>query len=551
MTNNLLYKDITGIDCSIKYFLPFFYSGGFSSAMENRWIKTEGMEAFVEKDTLSVLSDSILKKSAFESPMVTYKANTQNSAFEYEKLRNLVLKTEDMAIPFMISNLQLHVFMNGISILSFDAAIKSSFELTLFFNGEIKEKAHTSWVSKIISEKGIECTDLKNPEVEKSFPFRNIVSKAKYNIDYLIERKNASLIIDEHEGIITKIRLLLSNGTETEANAYAETILFFNKYFRMGSNKKAGSDLIYYSRAENSDHSTTVNSVIMGIISSFKQDYYKGSYFDYGFFRFFYIGFYGIKNWNIFELRTSPFIYLLKNMQLPVENKKVDFNISEAGLRINENTVLLAALKGGGAFSFYESDSKKRSSKNFINAHYYSILFPLYQRVSLIDFSHRLSNTFSIQNIYFNKKTKSNRLSEFEDLLEEFGAFSTKCWFLEISDNEARNTAYKKWREVFGVVSLFENVRNQLHDIVDYFHVKDLKNDERKQKLQNTLIFMLTLIFIPLNFFVGFMGMNINIFTGSGLSVIDTFLLGILVTVLCSIIILAVYRIVSSRYRDG
>jgi|GEM_PF-6738499 len=549
MTNNILNKDITGIDCSIKYFFPFFYRGGFSSALENRWTKTEGMEAFVEKDTLSMLSESIFKKSAHEAPMVTYKFNPKNSGFEYEKLKNMILKTDELAIPFIISNLQMHVFMNGVSILTFDAAIKNSLELILFSNNAVKANADTIWVSTSFSEKGIECADRSNPEIEKNFSVKSIQDKSKYNIEYFIGRKNAGFIIDEHAGIITKIRLILS--AEKDAGAYAETLLFFNKYFRMGNNKKASSDLVYYDRAGNSDHTTTVNSIISGIISSFKPEHYKDSYFDYGFFRFFYVGFYGIRNWNIFEQRTSRFIYLLKNMQLSGDNSKIDFSISEACLRLNENTVLLASLKGGGAFSFYESDSKKRSPKNFISAHYYGILFPLYQRVTLIDFSHRLSNTFSIEHIYFNKKTKSNRLAEFEDLLEEFGAFSTKCWFPELSDNEVRNTAYKKWQEIFGVVSLFENVRNQLHDIVDYFNVKDLKNDERNQKLQNTLIFILTLIFIPLNFFVGFMGMNIKIFTGSGLSVVNTFLLGILITVICSVIIVAVYRLVSSRYRDS
>ncbi|MEX0050239.1 CorA family divalent cation transporter [Clostridium butyricum] len=309
-------------------------------------------------------------------------------------------------------------------------------------------------------------------------------------------------------------------------------ILNFNKIFKVDSR---GINNITLNKNDGSIRTISLNKVVDTILSDQISKVSK-SFYEKGFVNFRYVKFENYENSEEFKNSTFGFLYYLMNMFNESDSVEIPDEFQHSHIYMPQGNIAhFFSLKGGGVF-VYDNGAKFINSTfkdNIMQNYSIGVLLALHQRISMLKLSKELTEAFLNTETKNNKKKNKVMLFKAEKILDKFRNFTAKCWFREFSNIEGRNNFFKAWQKSFYLDEIFQEMRSKIQDINEYLRFLDYQQAEKSRDNQNYIMSVITLIFIPLNFFVGFMGMNIKSLKIEELDIIPTLIYLIVIILIC------------------
>ncbi|OQA86517.1 MAG: hypothetical protein BWY28_02342 [bacterium ADurb.Bin236] len=152
--------------------------------------------------------------------------------------------------------------------------------------------------------------------------------------------------------------------------------------------------------------------------------------------------------------------------------------------------------EGGVVFSSACDSFNEHVLPNYFGTYYYDIfLIAVMQRMILLRINRELSNSEKLSGI--DKKAYNRNLALRRDLLE----FVNKCVFTQCSNYELGQLIWHRWKIVFEMENLLDEVKNQCEELSNYMEV-------RRQMLVGNFMNILSFFVIPVSLILSLFGAN-------------------------------------------
>ena len=163
---------------------------------------------------------------------------------------------------------------------------------------------------------------------------------------------------------------------------------------------------------------------------------------------------------------------------------------------------------GSNQCSFFTSD--KNGALATFNYIYTDMgMIAHFQRAALLSFSQRLSEL--LKRDKKNGKIKFPDNDEVQKMYREFIEFTQNYWFDEISPQEQGQQLFLMWRKHLRIQELYDEVRQELKDLVEYIELQETKNAEIASSNLNINVFIFGLFGLVVAFIsaiAGVFGIN-------------------------------------------
>lgn len=343
-----------------------------------------------------------------------------------------------------------------------------------------------------------------------------VIGKNKKNIPFGISNIKTYLF-DDGIGVLSfEMKIKLKNITTTD-------ILDFNAKFELKefSNKE---NLTYKDVEVLKEKQISIKYIIEAMLVPMLRE--SKSFYQRGLIPYHYVEFGEFKDKEEFVESTFGFMYYLMNMFTDINIIEIpqDFIHSHVYMPYG-NIAHFYNLKGGGVFVYNNGDSfiKEKKFREDISWNYgTALVLAIYQRIAILKITNELTSIFSKDDFnirsaynsnYKNKKSKfiaAKILKETEGVMGKFRFFTARGWCREFSNIEERNMFFTKWQKCFELDTLFEDLRAEIQDINEYLRFRSTMEGSKSRRNYEVFIGTITAIVIPLNLFVGFMGMNVR-----------------------------------------
>lgn len=137
--------------------------------------------------------------------------------------------------------------------------------------------------------------------------------------------------------------------------------------------------------------------------------------------------------------------------------------------------------------------------ESFRTSYFYMMLIPFHQRLSILRYAMAAANA----------GLSPERGTQLRKLREEIYDFTSRCYFSQASMSEERDRIYHRWQEEFHVVQMYNELKEEIHDIDNYLadlereRENELKNLGLQRDSRNMQLFgLITLVFLPVTILV-------------------------------------------------
>ncbi len=165
------------------------------------------------------------------------------------------------------------------------------------------------------------------------------------------------------------------------------------------------------------------------------------------------------------------------------------------------NVIHSQSLDGGFILAYdnglpHFSRSPSPAMESFRTNYFFMMLIPYHQRLSILRYAMAAANA----------GLSPERGSELRRLREEIYDFTSRCYFSEASVSEERNHIYDRWQQEFHVVRMYNELKEEVHDIDNYLadlereRENELRDQTSKRDSRNMQLFaVITLVFLPVS----------------------------------------------------
>lgn len=134
--------------------------------------------------------------------------------------------------------------------------------------------------------------------------------------------------------------------------------------------------------------------------------------------------------------------------------------------------------------------------ESFRTSYFFMMLIPFHQRLSILRYAMRAASA----------GLSPERGTALRRLREEIYDFTARCYFSQASVSEERNHIYDRWQQEFHVVRMYDDLKEEVHDIDNYLaelgreHDLALRDQAMRRDSRNMQLFsFITLVFLPIS----------------------------------------------------
>ena len=134
--------------------------------------------------------------------------------------------------------------------------------------------------------------------------------------------------------------------------------------------------------------------------------------------------------------------------------------------------------------------------ESFRTSYFYMMLIPFHQRLSILRYTTAAADA----------GLSPERGADLRKLREEIYDFTSRCYFSQASVSEERNRIYERWQKEFHVVRMYNDLKEEVHDIDNYLadlarqHENELRDQAMRRDSRNMQLFaLITLVFLPIS----------------------------------------------------
>lgn len=165
------------------------------------------------------------------------------------------------------------------------------------------------------------------------------------------------------------------------------------------------------------------------------------------------------------------------------------------------NVIHSQTLDGGFILAYdnglpHFSGAPAPAMQSFRTSYFFMMLIPLHQRLSILRYTMASAAMVDVQ---------PDRGADLRRLREAIYEFTTRCYFSQASMSEERNHIYQRWQQAFEVTRMYDELKEQVHDIDNYLadleraRQNDLQARAMRRGFQNMKLYgLITLVFLPL-----------------------------------------------------
>lgn len=183
---------------------------------------------------------------------------------------------------------------------------------------------------------------------------------------------------------------------------------------------------------------------------------------------------------------------------------KIHLNDSEHHYIPYHNVIHSQSLDGGFVLSYdnglsHFSGAKSPAMESFRTGYFYMMLIPFHQRLSILRYAMGAANS----------GLSPERGAQLRKLREEIYDFTSRCYFSQASVSEERDCIYRRWQSAFHVAQMYNELKEEIHDIDNYLESLERERQNELQHLalrhdsQNMGLFnLITLVFLPITILI-------------------------------------------------
>lgn len=165
------------------------------------------------------------------------------------------------------------------------------------------------------------------------------------------------------------------------------------------------------------------------------------------------------------------------------------------------NVIHSQSLDGGFVLAYdnglrHFSGHPAPAMESFRTSYFYMMLIPFHQRLSILRYAMAAAQA----------GLSPERGAELRQLREEIYDFTSRCYFSQASVSEERNRIYERWQHEFHVVRMYNELKEEVHDIDNYLadlereRENELRDRAARRDSRNVQLFgLVTLIFLPVS----------------------------------------------------
>lgn len=165
------------------------------------------------------------------------------------------------------------------------------------------------------------------------------------------------------------------------------------------------------------------------------------------------------------------------------------------------NVIHTQSLEGGFVLAFdngapHFTGPRSSAMLSFRTNYFYMMLLALHQRMSILRYAMEAADAAS----------RKGRAHQLRRLRERIYDFSSRCYFSQASVSEERDQLYRRWQRVFNVSQMYDELKEEIHDIDDYLagiaKAEELaaREAELRQEAQKTqVISNITFVLLPIS----------------------------------------------------
>lgn len=165
------------------------------------------------------------------------------------------------------------------------------------------------------------------------------------------------------------------------------------------------------------------------------------------------------------------------------------------------NVIHSQALDGGYILAYdnglrHFSGDHAPAMASFRTSYFYMMLIPYHQRLSILRYAMAAADA----------GLSPERGAELRKLREEIYDFTSRCYFSQASMSEERNHIYERWQQEFHVVRMYNELKEEVHDIDNYLadlereRENELRDRSLRRDSRNMQLFgFITLTFLPVS----------------------------------------------------
>lgn len=165
------------------------------------------------------------------------------------------------------------------------------------------------------------------------------------------------------------------------------------------------------------------------------------------------------------------------------------------------NVIHSQSLDGGYILAYdnglpHFSKSPAPAMESFRTSYFFMMLIPFHQRLSILRYAMAAALA----------ALSRERGAELRQLREEIYDFTARCYFSQASVSEERNHIYDRWQQEFHVVRMYNDLKEEVHDIDNYLADLDRQRESvlrdrglRRDSRNMQLFALITLVFLPVS----------------------------------------------------
>lgn len=157
-----------------------------------------------------------------------------------------------------------------------------------------------------------------------------------------------------------------------------------------------------------------------------------------------------------------------------------------------KNQYFLFSLEGGGFYSCHTPDSiffRETLPQHLQDQYFLLFLLALHQRFALIHLSEQVAECWKLSQ---EKKDVEQNMQTFQKIRDQLLLFTARGHFLQVMQQDNHHRCYCKWREMFQLNALYDEVSKEVQDMheysmMQYLRWQDEEEKERDRRLQNSV----------------------------------------------------------------
>ncbi len=165
------------------------------------------------------------------------------------------------------------------------------------------------------------------------------------------------------------------------------------------------------------------------------------------------------------------------------------------------NVIHTQSLDGGFILAYdnglqHFSGENAPAMESFRTSYFYMMLIPFHQRLSILRYTTAAADA----------GLSPERGADLRKLREEIYDFTSRCYFSQASVSEERNRIYERWQKEFHVVRMYNDLKEEVHDIDNYLadltrrRENELRDQAMRRDSRNMQLFaLITLVFLPVS----------------------------------------------------